>query len=112
MELRPRRDYIVLHVTLQIATYLGFFISSLAFMYGIWVVTKTLIWGEDVTGYPSLVVFVLVLGGLNLMFVGIIGEYLGRMFTETKRRPLYLVKAKHLSATKPRSNIQSKNRSA
>ncbi|MCC8991844.1 MAG: hypothetical protein LM514_04545, partial [Streptococcus sp.] len=54
-------------------------------------VYKTLVFGDPVRGYPSLMVVVLFLGGVQLMGIGIIGEYLGRMFDETKNRPLYLI---------------------
>jgi len=77
---------------LQVASYLGILCSALAFIYGVFVIIKTLIYGDPVAGYPSLVVIILFLGGIQLLFIGIIGEYLGRVFNETKRRPLYLVK--------------------
>ena len=54
---------------------------------------KTLLFGEPVSGFPTLVVAILTLGGLNLMGLGVLGEYLGRLFMETKHRPLYLVDA-------------------
>jgi glycosyltransferase involved in cell wall biosynthesis len=76
---------------LKIASYLGMSTAALAFMYAVWVIYKTLRFGDPVAGYPSLMVIVLFLGGVQLMTVGIIGEYLGRMFNETKHRPLYLV---------------------
>jgi len=52
---------------------------------------RTLVWGDSPAGYPSLLVVVLLLGGTQLIFLGVIGEYLGRVFNETKQRPLYLV---------------------
>lgn len=76
---------------LKAATYIGFLTAVLAVVYALWIVYKTLRFGDPVAGYPSLVTIVLLLGGLQLMTLGIIGEYLGRMFNETKRRPLYLV---------------------
>ncbi len=59
--------------------------------YGVYVIGKTLLYGDPVRGYPTLIVVVLFLGGLQLMALGIIGEYLARMFIEVKQRPLYLV---------------------
>jgi len=82
---------------LKLATYLGTFFAVGAFGFGAWIILKTLIWGDPVRGYPSLVVTVLFLGGIQLFFIGILGEYLGRIFDETKGRPLYLV-AQHKSS--------------
>jgi glycosyltransferase involved in cell wall biosynthesis len=62
-----------------------------AFVYSVWVIYKTLRFGDPVAGYPSLMVVILFLGGIQLTAIGIIGEYLGRIFNETKHRPLYLV---------------------
>jgi glycosyltransferase involved in cell wall biosynthesis len=76
---------------LKVASYVGFATAISAFAYGVWVIGKTLLFGEPVRGYASLLVIVLFLGGLQLMALGIIGEYLARMFIEVKARPLYLV---------------------
>ncbi|MBL4821298.1 MAG: glycosyltransferase family 2 protein [Gammaproteobacteria bacterium] len=76
---------------LRVATYTGFLTAFLAFLYGLIIVTKTLVYGDAVPGYPSLMVVILFLGGAQLMAIGVIGEYLGRMFDESKQRPLYLV---------------------
>lgn len=76
---------------LQIASYLGIVVAFVSFVYGIFIIFKTLAYGDPVAGYPSLVVIVLFLGGVQLLFIGIIGEYLGRIFNETKQRPLYLI---------------------
>ena len=76
---------------LKIATYLGLMTSLGSFTYGLFVIYKTLAFGDPVRGYPSLMVVILFLGGVQLMSLGVIGEYLGRMFNETKQRPLYLI---------------------
>lgn len=76
---------------LKIATYIGLVTSSLAFVYGLWIIGKTLVLGRDMPGYASLMVTILFLGGIQLFFIGVLGEYLGRIFGETKQRPLYLV---------------------
>ena len=76
---------------LKMATYFGFVVALVAFAAGVWIIAKTLIWGDAVRGYPSLMVTMLFLGGVQLFFIGILGEYLGRIFVETKGRPLYLV---------------------
>jgi glycosyltransferase involved in cell wall biosynthesis len=76
---------------LKIATYLGLIVALLSVGYGAQVVVKTLLFGNSVAGYPSLMTVMLFLGGIQLMTLGVIGEYLGRIFNETKQRPLYLV---------------------
>jgi glycosyltransferase involved in cell wall biosynthesis len=78
---------------LKIATYLGFITALSAFIYAAIIIYKTLIFGEPVKGYPSLMVVILFLGGVQLITTGIIGEYLGRVFDETKQRPLYFLKS-------------------
>jgi glycosyltransferase involved in cell wall biosynthesis len=76
---------------LKLATYVGLAVAVLSVIYAAQVIVKTLIIGNPVAGYPSLMTVVLFLGGVQLMFLGVIGEYLGRVFNETKQRPLYLV---------------------
>lgn len=76
---------------LKIATYAGMTTAAFAFLYGMYVITKTLLFGNDVAGYPSLMTVILFLGGVQLSALGVIGEYLARMFDEAKGRPLYLV---------------------
>lgn len=89
-------------VPLKLASYIGLATSLVAFVYGGYVVVKTLLIGDRVPGYPTLVTLVLFLGGLQLMALGIIGEYLARMFVEVKQRPLYLVQ-RHLPPGHPLS---------
>jgi len=76
---------------LRLATYVGLAVSVLALVYGMVVVTRALLFGNDVAGYPSLLTVILFLGGVQIMTLGVIGEYLGRVFNETKQRPLYFV---------------------
>ena len=76
---------------LRIATYLGLLAAMAAFVFGAVIIGKTLMFGDPVPGYPSLMTVVLFLGGVQLMALGMIGEYLGRLFDEAKQRPLYLV---------------------
>jgi glycosyltransferase involved in cell wall biosynthesis len=76
---------------LKLATYLGLAVALFAIAFGAQLIMRTLIFGNPVAGYPSLMAVVLFLGGTQLVTLGIIGEYLGRVFNETKRRPLYLV---------------------
>jgi glycosyltransferase involved in cell wall biosynthesis len=80
---------------LKSASYFGMAIALVAFAYGLFIMLKTLIYGDPVPGFPTLVTLVLFLGGLQLVALGVIGEYLARMFVEVKQRPLYLV-ARHL----------------
>ena len=79
-------------VPLQLAAYLGVLVSLLAFLYAIWLVARTLIYGNPVKGYPSIMVTLLFLGGVQLMALGVIGEYLGRIYEESKQRPVYLIR--------------------
>jgi glycosyltransferase involved in cell wall biosynthesis len=76
---------------LRVATYFGLGTSLVAFGYGSWVIVRTLLRGDPVPGWPSLMAVVLFLGGVQLMALGVIGEYLGRLYLEAKQRPLYLV---------------------
>jgi polyisoprenyl-phosphate glycosyltransferase len=76
---------------LRIASYLGLIVAFIGLLYAVFIIYKTLVFGETVRGFPTLMVIILCLGGLQLAFLGIIGEYLGRMFDEVKQRPLYLV---------------------
>jgi glycosyltransferase involved in cell wall biosynthesis len=71
--------------------YLGFVISLFAFLYALFIVTKTIVFGIDVPGYASMMVTMLFLGGVQLFFLGLLGEYIGRIFKEVKNRPLYVV---------------------
>lgn len=74
---------------LRLASYMGLIVSCIAFIYLIIVLIKAIFWGEEVAGYPTIVSLILFLGGFILLALGIIGEYLGRIFLETKRRPPY-----------------------
>ena len=77
---------------LRFSTYLGILTAGVAFLYALYFILKTLLVGDPVPGFPTLIVVILFLGGVQLMVLGIIGEYLGRVFNETKRRPLYLAR--------------------
>ena len=79
-------------VPLQVLSGGGLLIAGLALLYGAWMVLRTLLFGIDLPGYASLMTAILLLGGLQLIGLGVLGEYLGRVFEEVKRRPLYLVR--------------------
>jgi glycosyltransferase involved in cell wall biosynthesis len=76
---------------LKIATYVGLNTAILALLYGAFVIWKAIVFGDLVKGYPSLMAVILFLGGVQLMSIGVMGEYIGRIFNEVKRRPLYLI---------------------
>lgn len=80
---------------LKVATYFGLLSALLAFGFGLWVLGKALLFGDPVQGYPSLMVVVLFLGGVQLIALGVMGEYLGRLYVESKQRPLYLIDEYH-----------------
>ena len=79
---------------LRISTILGFIVSICAFIYMLYVLIKTCIMGDPVQGFPTLVILILFLGGVQLLAIGIIGEYLARIYQETKHRPVYLISEK------------------
>ena len=76
---------------LRLATYLGLLTAMVAFGYGVWVVVKALAFGDPVQGWPTMMAVILFLGGVQLIALGLIGEYLGRLYDESKQRPLYLI---------------------
>jgi polyisoprenyl-phosphate glycosyltransferase len=77
---------------LKVWGYLGLAVSSLALTYGSFLVIRTIVFGIDVPGYASIMVTLLFLGGIQLISLGVIGEYLSRIYEEVKGRPLYLVR--------------------
>ena len=87
-------------VPLRLATYTGVLISALAFFYAFVTVVRTLAFGADVPGFPSILVSVMFFSGIQLIFLGIIGEYVGRIFAEVKERPLYIT-AEEVGADDP-----------
>ncbi|MGK5718992.1 glycosyltransferase family 2 protein [Proteus mirabilis] len=77
---------------LRMWTYIGLFVGAISFVYGGWMIIDKLIWGNPVPGYPSLLVSILFLGGIQLIGIGVLGEYIGRIYVESKKRPKYLLK--------------------
>lgn len=76
---------------LRVASLLGVLLALTALFFGSWIVLETLLYGKDVPGYPSLVVSVMVIGGVQLILIGVLGEYIGKLLSEIKGRPVYFV---------------------
>jgi len=85
---------------LRVATYVGFLSAMGAFLYALYFLIKTMMWGDAVKGFPTMIEIVLLLGGLQLMAIGIVGEYVGRIYLESKGRPIYLLDFYHPPVTK------------
>lgn len=83
---------------LRISSILGILVSFWAFIYIIYLIIRTIIFGADLAGYPSMMAVILFLGGVQLLSLGVIGEYIGRIFNETKHRPLYFIEEYHANA--------------
>ena len=79
------------YVPLRVWTYIGILISSIAFLYASYMILRTALYGVDVPGYASLLVAILFLGGVQLIGLGVLGEYVGRIYMEVKNRPIYIV---------------------
>jgi glycosyltransferase involved in cell wall biosynthesis len=80
---------------LRIWTYVGVVIALAALVYSVFLFVRTLVLGADVPGYASTVILILVFGGMNVFALGIIGEYVGRIYTEVRQRPLYIIRSHH-----------------
>jgi glycosyltransferase involved in cell wall biosynthesis len=92
-------------VLLHIWFYIGMFIASAALLYGAYMVLSKLLFGNPVPGYPSLIVSILFIGGIQLIGMGLMGEYIGRIYIETKRRPRYVLKNSPYLHKKNRQNL-------
>ncbi|MBP0714496.1 glycosyltransferase [Burkholderia cenocepacia] len=96
-------------VPLRVWTYVGLTFAMLSLAYGAFIVARTLLYGNPVHGYPSLISVVLFVGGIQLIGIGVIGEYLGRIYHESKQRPVYLVRrhyrAERDAAARPASKL-------
>jgi len=77
---------------LKLSSIFGYFGAFSSLMYGLYILFRTLFYGVDSAGFPSLMVAILFIGSLNLIFIGILGEYIGRIYIESKNRPIYLIK--------------------
>lgn len=83
------------NVPLRVWSFIGFIISLISLIYAIYIVTVTLIFGADLPGYPTIVVAIMFFGGIQLLSIGILGEYIARIFTEVKQRPKYIIEQKY-----------------
>ena len=92
---------------LRISTYAGIFVSVFTFLYLLYLVIRTIFFGTDLAGYPSMMAVILFLGGVQLISLGIIGEYIGRIFNETKQRPLYLIEEYHNGTTPKKARAKN-----
>jgi len=88
---------------LRLATIVGALVTVSAFLYGSFIIIKTIVFGVPVSGYPSMIIVQLVLSGVQLLSIGLLGEYIGRIFVETKQRPLYLVQSVYEQPAKHQS---------
>lgn len=79
-------------IPLRIWTYIGIAVAGVSFLYGAWMIFETLAFGNPVRGYPSILVSILFLGGVQLIGIGVLGEYIGRIYIEVKQRPLYVLR--------------------
>lgn len=77
---------------LRVSTFLGVFTASIGFIFAIYIIFKAIFLGDPVPGYPSLIAIITFLGGVQLLSIGIVGEYIGKTYVETKKRPIYLIK--------------------
>jgi glycosyltransferase involved in cell wall biosynthesis len=80
---------------LRLWLYLGTFISSMSILYGLFIICKTILFGIDSPGYASLITAILFLGGVQLIGIGVLGEYIGRNYMESKRRPIYIIEGEY-----------------
>ncbi|MBB8404802.1 hypothetical protein HEO50_022670, partial [Escherichia coli] len=90
--LRGRLTRNLIYSTKPVWTYIGLLVAGVAFIYGALMILDKLIYGNNVPGYPSLLVSILFLGGVQLIGIGVLGEYIGRIYLESKKRPRYIIK--------------------
>jgi glycosyltransferase involved in cell wall biosynthesis len=82
-------------IPLRVWGFIGFVISLISLVYAIYIITVTLLFGADLPGFPSIIVALMFFGGIQLLSIGILGEYIARIFSEVKQRPKYIVEQKH-----------------
>jgi len=82
------------NVPLRVWSFIGFSISLISFVYAVWIIVDTLLFGVDLPGYATIVVAIMFFGGVQLLSIGILGEYIARIFNEVKQRPTYIIESK------------------
>ena len=97
---------------LRIASLLGLLLAASALFFGVWTLLETLLFGQDVPGYPSLIVGLMVLGGVQLIMIGVLGEYVGKLLSEIKARPVYFVAERSLKQAEAPAKDAAKPRPA
>jgi polyisoprenyl-phosphate glycosyltransferase len=97
---------------LRFASLLGVLLAATALLFGAWILLKTLLFGQDVPGYPSLVVGLMVLGGVQLIMIGVLGEYVGKLLSEIKARPVYFVAEHSLRSADDSAKAPAASRAA
>lgn len=97
---------------LRIASLLGILLSASAFLFGTWILAETIILGKNVPGYPSVVVGIMVIGGVQLLVLGVIGEYIAKILSELKRRPAYFVAEREIHDASEAKAPRKKSREA
>jgi glycosyltransferase involved in cell wall biosynthesis len=91
---------------LRVASMLGLLLAATALLFGAWILLQTILYGQDVPGYPSLVVGLMVLGGVQLVMIGVLGEYIGKLLSEIKARPVYFVAEHSLKSADDSANAR------
>ena len=97
---------------LRIASLLGLLLAASALFFGVWTLLETMLFGQDVPGYPSLIVGLMVLGGVQLIMIGVLGEYVGKLLSEIKARPVYFVAERSLKQAEAPAKDAAKPRPA
>jgi polyisoprenyl-phosphate glycosyltransferase len=97
---------------LRLASLLGLLLAAAAFVFGVQILIETLVFGQSVPGYPSVVVGLMVLGGVQLIMIGIMGEYIGKILSEGKGRPVYFVAERTLKIAEAKASSETSPRSA
>jgi glycosyltransferase involved in cell wall biosynthesis len=91
---------------LRVASMLGLLLAATALLFGAWILLQTILYGQDVPGYPSLVIGLMVLGGVQLLMIGVLGEYVGKLLSEIKARPVYFVAEHSLKSADDSANAR------